>query len=1044
MTGHVTLDGNGYMLADSLASSYLRTPYNPMAVKSGGGGQYDDLQEWSAWLMEDWRAGAGQRDASAGGFKYAEADTRFKGQIILNAWPRITHRVSRSELNSRQRSSSDITVDGVTIQRMAMYCANTQTGNVDRVWVYVEGAVGTVVTVGIHANSGSDPAASALGSANVSITETIPGGHWLLADFSSVVTPGGAFWLVISATASITLTGVVTTNNAKTYNGSTWTTLTQSSDGTVWSEVYDSSEAHLRCIAVGQSNVWCAGGSTLGKIFRSSDNGVTWAETYDSPETDIFSIATDGAGVWCAGTGPNGKIYRSSDNGVTWAEIYDSSENYILSMDTDESGVWCAGTEPSGKIYRSSDNGVTWAETHDSTELQILCIDFDRSSGIWCAGTANSGKILRSSNNGVTWAEIYDSPQSKIFSIAYDNFEDGVWCAGASNGKIYRSSNNGLTWAEIYDSSQESILSLAAFNDGAIWVAGTGLGGVFLQSDDGGLTWAEVYDSTEIRISAIAAGGVLCATTDNSGKIYRSGGYTGFQVFFDTDGIAVSADAWRVVTFNSVVYALNHGTVWEWDDVDNRWESTVSIGTNSVVDAVVFGNVLYIALGINGQAKMSTSETITLQGSTYASLYLVWNGYLWRAYQNDLYYTADGTTWTGPLEVGPDDHSIRGLAGLGDSIYASTDAGLWVVSPGNLAWWDGESPAVEGIAPWGVLATTNGRGMIAHRGDLYIPVGRDLLRFTRGGGIIDIVGMGLNNVDGLPADRQGQAICLAGLNNWLVAAIAPTGSISSGKASVWAYRDGWHHILSLPVGTTIRHMSFQRDTNYLWVICKDDSFCYPVRVVLPSDTNNPAFDNSSTIRFQPYGWLETDWFYGGLREIYKDFESIFVSGEQMSNGWCKVYWQDEGSTAWEYLGQVTEDDQELRWSSGASRPNSRKIKVGLLLYGNSSNATPVVDAVRVKFQPMLTDLFRWTLLVRVEDNIQMLDGAVDSRTSSEIEDDIEAVLRSVPPVTLVDVDGTSYKVKAEGGWMKLRRLVYNGSMDYEANYQVALRQVIVG
>ncbi|HRJ43832.1 MAG TPA: hypothetical protein PL105_18235, partial [Caldilineaceae bacterium] len=607
--------------------------------------------------------------------------------------------------------------------------------------------------------------------------------------------------------------------------------------------------------------------------------------------------------------------------------------------------------------------------------------------------------------------------------------EDGVWCAGASNGKIYRSSNDGLTWAEIYDSSQESILSLAAFNDGAIWVAGTGLGGVFLQSDDGGLTWAEVYDSTEIRISAIAAGGVLCATTDNSGKIYRSGGYTGFQVFFDTDGIAVSADTWRIVTFNSVVYALNHGTVWEWDAVDNRWESTVSIGANSVVDAVVFNSVLYVALGANGQAKMATDETISLQGSTYASLYTVWRGLLWRAYQNDLYYTSDGTTWTGPLQVGADDHSIRGLAGLGDSVYVSTDDGLWVILPGDF---------IETIAPWGIPSTTNGRGMIQHQGDIYIPVGRDLLRLLPDN---TLAGMGINNVDGLPADRQGRVISLVGLNNWLVAAIEPSNSISSGKATIWAWNgQGWHHLLSLPVGTTIRHMSFQRDTNYLWVACKDNNFCYPVRVLLPNDTNNPAFDSSSSIRFQPYGWLETYWLQG---EIYKDYESVFVNGEQMSNGWAKIYWQDEDSTAWEYLGQVTDDVEELFWSSGGSRPNSRKIRLGLLLYASASNATPVVDLLRVKFRLMLTDLFRWELTLRVEDNIQLLDATLDSRTSSQIEDDIEAVLQSVPPVTFIDVDGRSYQVKAESGRMRLRRLVYSGSVDYQANYQIGLRQVVV-
>lgn len=1035
MTAHITLNSKKYMLAHPISNSYQRAYYNPMAAQVGQGGEYDDLQEWSAWLMDNWQAGAGQKDAKAGGFKYAESDTRFKNQIILNAWPRITHRVSRNELNSRQRASTDIVVDGTTIQSIGVYCANTNTGDVDKIWFYAEGAVGTVITVAVYTNSGGSPGTLS-GSTTVTITETIPGGQWVMADLATTITPGGVFWLVVSASASITLTGIATEGVAKTYNGSSWATWTEDGNGTTWAEVYDSSETSIYSIATDKAGVWCAGSGTSGKIFRSTDNGVTWTEVYDSANTHISSIATDEAGVWCAVTYDSNKVYRSSDDGVTWthAATLGGSHGYY-GVATDKAGVWCAvGHYSSGNahIARSTDDGVTWAVIVFGPPYIYASIATDE-AGVWCAGrNAYNGNIFRSSDNGATWAEVYDSSEFSISCMATDRA--GVWCAGSgAGGKIFRSTNAGVTWTEIYDSDTTTIYGMAT--DGAgTWVATSDPEGKIFRSSDNGATWAEVYDSSEATIYAVATdeNGIWCTGTGTGGKILRSGGAIEFQKFFDTDGIAVSSDTWRLRSFNGVMYALNYGTVWEWDDTDNRWESTGAIGANSVQDAAVYDNVLYIGLGANGQAKMATAETFTTQGTTYANLYLVWRGYLWRAYQNDVYYTADGTTWTGPLEVGPDDFTIRGMAGLGDSVYVSTDDGLWVVLPGDF---------VEGVTPWGIPTTTNGRGMIHHQGDLYIPVGRDLLRWTADGQILN---MGLNNVDGLPSDRQGRVISLVSLNNWLVAGIEPTTSISSGKASVWAWnRDGWHHILSLPVGTTIRHMAFERDTNNLWVACKDDSFCYPVRVILPNDTNNPAYDNNSTIRFQPYGWMETDWFYGGLREIYKDFESVFISGEQMSNGWCKVYWQDEDSTAWEYLGQITTDDQELRWSTANTRPNSRKVKIGLLLYGSSSNATPILDAVRVKFHPMYTDLLRWSLSIRVEDAIEWLDHTIDPRSSATILSDLDTVARSIPPVTYVDIDGTSYTVKAESGSLVPIRLEYNNStQDFDSVYRIGLRQVV--
>lgn len=1036
--GHITLNGQQYMLATPISNSYQRQPYNPMAAQLGQGGDYDDLQEWSAWLMRDWRVGVGQKDAEAGGFRYAELDSRFKQQLILSSWPRVTHLTERGELYSRTRAA-DITVDGTTIVKAACQSTNTAATTVKDVWFFVEAAVGTTITAELYDVSGGAPN-TLLSTTTAVITETTPGGHWQRARFSPTVSPGGNFFIALSGSASFTLVAVNTDGSTSVYNGSTWSTYAGGAASAVdWSET-DDVGAYLLCVATDEAGIWCAGDLGNGKIYRSTDNGLTWAEIKDTTETNVLCVATDRAGIWCAGTEYNGEIWRSADDGATWSSVHDDigtaqddSSTNIYRIATDEAGVWCATAPAGNKILRSSDDGANWADVEEGLETP-RGIATDK-AGIWIAtngppGAGYLGSVYRSTDDGANFTEVTPTNMTAGYSIATD--EDGVWCVGCSSGQIWRSSDDGATWTKVYEDGTSNWFSIATDGNG-IWTVVNTYGGTIYRSADNGLTWALAYSSGN-TLTGIATdkAGVWCAVA-SSGRVFRSvTSAVEFLRFYDGDGLGIATDASIIISFNGQVYAINDNDMWKWSDSGNVWTVVGAIGASGAVSAAVFDNNLYIGCGANGLVKMNTSESFSLAAGTLTSLLLSGKGYLWRAYQNDYYYSVDGTSWTGPIEVGPDDFTIRGMAGMGDAIYFSTDEALWASLFGDV---------VQEITRWGVPQSTNGRGMIHYAGELYIPVGKDVLRLTPGHQILN---MGLNTVESLPSDKQGPVYRLASLNNWLIALIDPTQSTDQ-RATAWAWDgDGWHHLLSLPPGLKGRALHFQTEGQYLWVGATDSTHLYPFRIVLPNDLNNPAKDNNSTVQYQPYGWLETDWFHGGLFEIQKDFESVYVAGEEIDSGqWVKVYWYDDDSTAWEYLGQITSNRQELRWSTAGTRPNSRQLKIGLLLYTDTANATPIVNAVRVKFHPMLTDLLRWQLSIRVDDDIQLLDNTIESRTPNQIEDALETVLRSVPPVTFVDVDGTNYTVKADSGALSILRFKYeNSAKEYEGVYRITLRQVV--
>ena len=96
----------------------------------------------------------------------------------------------------------------------------------------------------------------------------------------------------------------------------------------------------------------------------------------------------------------------------------------------------------------------------------------------------------------------------------------------------------------------------------------------------------------------------------------------------------------------------------------------------------------------------------------------------------------------------------------------------------------------------------------------------------------------------------------------------------------------------------------------------------------------------------------------------------------------------------------------------------------------------------MKYVASVADRWRWQLPIRVADYTEMLDGNYMDRTADQQWADLDAAIRSVAPITFVDVDGTSYGVKVTAGQSSIAKFeMVGGYPSYERMWYLSLLQV---
>lgn len=462
-----------------------------------------------------------------------------------------------------------------------------------------------------------------------------------------------------------------------------------------------------------------------------------------------------------------------------------------------------------------------------------------------------------------------------------------------------------------------------------------------------------------------------------------------------------------------------------------------------ITDLLATGEKVFIGLGdVTNYDTMSPTAVFTA-GAVPGRLFTLHNGLLYRAVGDSIYYTDDEVTWVGPIVVADPGYTIIGMHGFQDDLIVSTENTLWRVTWGD---------QVRLLTNWGTIDSANGKYMHNFQGKLYISVGASLLQYDGDG----ILPFGVDLKEGLPAAYHGDVVGIASNNNWLLTAIR-----GATYSSVWAHNgQGWHCIAVLPKSSHASALAYIGNGLPL------DSLAahYENRVIVGTEAANPVFrialpdtarsnfklaqTTNELYYFNLSAVIETDWFYGSQREVRKDFESVYIDGENLgANGYIEVYWQDEGSTGWETLGTIDADGEELRWTLAAGqRPNSRKLKLKLHLFSKTYASSPVINAIRVKFMPMLFDRWRWQVPIEVAEDQQEIDGT--RQITYSIADQVthlDGLTTQIPPFVFQDINGVQYEVKLLDSTRNVNQLeYYSATRQIEYIYALTLEQVVTG
>jgi hypothetical protein len=503
--------------------------------------------------------------------------------------------------------------------------------------------------------------------------------------------------------------------------------------------------------------------------------------------------------------------------------------------------------------------------------------------------------------------------------------------------------------------------------------------------------------------------------------------------------------------FDGDLYLFVGAAIYKYSSSNNNWTSVGSAGTGNITSVAIppGSSIVYLGKGSGNYYTLNTSDAIA-DGGIAGKLFLLWGGLLWRTDDNDLYYSDDGTNWNGPITLGSDAFDIRGIAGLGDYLYATTDEGMYRI--------DGES--VYGVTRWGSPSVNNGKSLFNHDGKLYFILQNRVVEFTEAHTLRDIWVP-------LRSDRHRRlstVLSLASTNNWLIAHAGYTGDGLPRQNQLYVYQnDGWHPVMDLPeiIESTYlplvenysnnHSIFFDPDTQRLWHTTPYGVAHY---IYMPDHARSPVSDSNS--RYEPMGFVVWDNFYGAVRELNKDIESVSISGFAFTSGrTARVYWYDEAAATWRLLGTIDSNEETLRFNNYTTRPRVKRFQMALLLTTNLGAAPPQIEAIVLRYQTHLKDRWRWNFTIITYDNQIGFNNEPMALTTRAAQDAVLEQLMGVDtsdeqtaPFILTDTTGSQYETKVVSASHQMDdvELVVadNSTKVYASIHTVVIEQAVAG
>lgn len=576
------------------------------------------------------------------------------------------------------------------------------------------------------------------------------------------------------------------------------------------------------------------------------------------------------------------------------------------------------------------------------------------------------------------------------------------------------------------------------------------------------------------------------------------------DLYFRANRDNLQGDVIAFARYDGKWYCASGDSVYVWNTGTTAWDSSDQKSGDEVTALEAWGDWLWAARGTEWVLRKFNGTDWVDVSATYAQCLKAGGGYLHYSgaaatHTYDVYYTADGSTWSNAMVCGAGSAAITELAWFRDTLVASTPRGLWGIAA--------EIPYV--LLDWASQEDTeNGKGMMTwvRDGSLYVPLRFGLFRYNGD----TMVSIGPEGGTGLPVERAGRVVALIGTGNWLFAAIDAG---ASGTSSILAYNgQGWHELMRAEVlGQRIKAMEFETlsTPNRLWYGLSKETR----HLILPDYSDNPWQQGNYGYEYNAGGEIVMSWMGGNLIEVVKDLYEVVIRAENVSSS-CRVlvYYEIDRSGSWTLLGEVSGSPRQsllfeastfspktvgssstkttIELATGestgdmesgdwcrinaevsqvasitdsdtfvletalstapsaadvvyASLPAGREFRLKLVLSTTDKTQGPKIKAVVVRFQSNVLDRFIYTLQVNVEDDKNDLAGNPYPHTAADLRVKLDEWARRNLAFTLVDPDGEEHLVKVssagEGNWR--RKQTMGQSPVYRSQYAMTLVEV---
>lgn len=407
------------------------------------------------------------------------------------------------------------------------------------------------------------------------------------------------------------------------------------------------------------------------------------------------------------------------------------------------------------------------------------------------------------------------------------------------------------------------------------------------------------------------------------------------------------------------------------------------------------------------RANDDTTDGVYVQGTTN---YTNWNDGASPAIAGDR------------IPVGDRRYPVEALFSWRGTLYAGKKDGLYAITyddtyPASTA--TGQANRVIDLSS--EIHENNFKAWTIFRGDLYFSLAHGLAQYTSS----NVLTTAAPDASLLTqAQKRGKYTALVGTLGQMYAIYES--SVEDWSQILAFTGTGWHSLATLDrCGDIARTLyvdsSLFSDIPRVWTTshCVITSFTQPTWSLRrwTFATDSPAsvvkfFDHSSATWSEKEGRLYTSWIDADLKNITKDWIDLDVVASNLdAEFYIKVYYRSDENDAFTLLGTV--NTMPVATLSFPSSTTGRKLQLRFDLYTNESYNSPVLEGYALRYVPRPEPKLYFTVQVLLADNLQLLNGAPETRSVRQQWVDLEDARKADETVTFISSAGISYTVHVD-------------------------------